>query len=162
MKIESSVNVLDFVPGRGCYVWVDPHPKSLITIDSLLQYYPEKPNNGTELHVTLIYSKDLPILSDIVVKDRFMSGWITGVELWKDHKDRDILVANIKSQSLLEVHDELKSVGLVHSYDDFLPHMTLAYKVINPGVVNAWISNISSIFPLPIFFGSTLKATSVR
>ncbi len=162
MKIESSVNLKNFAIGKGCYVWLDPNPETILRVHDLLQYYPEDSLNGTEMHVTVIYSRDLPVMNDVVIEDFAVSGWLYDISIIRDHKDRGILIGNIKSNSLTQLHEKLKSVGLIHSYPDFLPHMTLSYHVENEGVVQAWIENVRRYLPIPLYFEKSLKATPVK
>ena len=87
-------------------------------------------------HVTLMYSEgtDVP-------KDKIKKGieWMTGSRTAKSHSvdvfDSDddptkgCIVLDIDSDHLHNIHEELRRIGLRHSYQEFKPHVTLAYGV---------------------------------
>ena len=85
-------------------------------------------------HMTVLFSRDfipaetgLNTLADVKPllhkNPTFVS--ISGIEVWNDHKDREIIVARVlKTDMLQQRHDTLKSLGIKPTFD-YKPHITL-------------------------------------
>lgn len=83
-------------------------------------------------HVTLMYSKDsnVPMKDVQKVIDQFPEAVEAEYESMEQFNDDDkyALVLKLKSDQLHEMHEQLKDIGLTHSYD-YQPHMTYAYNL---------------------------------
>lgn len=79
-----------------------------------------------EMHATLMYSKSSVIngsADTLATYEAFIDGEaeIIGKAPWR------ALVVKLDSDGLRERHEKLKSMGGKHSYDEFLPHISLKY-----------------------------------
>ena len=93
--------------------------------------------NPSNAHITLVYSKTTSIPPDEVfdvasesIKD---GDSCDAVSLAKFDSQEDdnlcCLVLKVSSDSLTNCHERLLEFGLKHSYDEFSPHVTLAYDI---------------------------------
>lgn len=87
----------------------------------------DNPTPRDKMHVTLMYSKkpssDHYHKNDksIKVKNRYRLEWFG--------PEQDVLVLVIEDdEELQKRHAELRAYGMQHSYDEFTPHVTLAYN----------------------------------
>ena len=87
-------------------------------------------------HITLIYSEGTNVPEE---KIKNAIEWMTGSRTVKsksvvvfdsqDNPSSGCIVLKIDSDHLQNIHEELKRIGLRHSYSDYQPHVTLAYDV---------------------------------
>lgn len=87
-------------------------------------------------HVTLMYSKGTSVPPEKIKK---AIEWMTGSRTAKsksvgifdsqDNPSLGCIVLKIDSDHLQNIHEELKRIGLRHSYSEYQPHVTLAYDV---------------------------------
>ena len=87
-------------------------------------------------HVTLMYSVGTDVPEEKIKK---AIEWMTGSRTAKsnsvdvfdsqDNPSSGCIVLKIDSDHLQNIHEELKRIGLRHSYSDYQPHVTLAYGV---------------------------------
>lgn len=94
----------------------------------------------SELHVTLMYSKETSIdtrkIEDLLSTIDFpLSGTFTHAASF-DSKDSDgnatglaTLVLEIDCPEVVNIHQELMNIGLKHSYDEYRPHCSLVYNI---------------------------------
>ena len=76
-------------------------------------------------HITLMYDSESNF-KEIELKDPIGSCKVIGFDIFKD-SGKDALVALIESDYITERHNELESLGFHHSFDNFIPHITLGY-----------------------------------
>lgn len=162
MKIEAAVmyKALRAQDAQGgLYVWVDPDDRTLLTLQRLMKNAPFKTKDCTEWHCTvLFFDGELPEDVD-VPPDQMFPGQLVDLEVWTDHKDRQILVGIVESKSLQNVHRALTSQGLSHSFPDYKTHVTLAVGI-DVGALD-WVEERKKVLPLPVAFGPQLKGVSL-
>jgi len=96
--------------------------------------------NYNSLHNTLIYSK-AKLKEKVIVKDYTYIA--TPLKLSLFGENNDILVLELDSPELIKRNNELvEQYNFISDYDEYKPHITLAYKV--------ELTNVDSI-PLPNF-----------
>lgn len=87
-----------------------------------------KPIPAHEMHITIVYStKKLKIKNGISGMNFSVQG--SKLEYLGD-KDSNwrALTLKLKSEKLQDLHDSFKEYGYIHPYDDFIPHVSLAYQ----------------------------------
>ncbi len=153
----------------GLYLWVDYDEDSLLKFSALRKVLqvPEgfKWDNSTELHTTVFYHTG-PLPAKLDLADREITGSVSGLEAWIDHKDRTIVVAHIESPGLHQLHQELKSHGFAHSFAEYKPHCTLGCFTGNPPAsavrdfiarANDLVASVDfSVRYLPTIYGDSL------
>lgn len=109
---------------NGTYVGLNPTEKTRDSIEALQKRIGVKnPVGRDELHCTLIYSeKGNP---DFRPYDRGMEAEAVELKLFGENKN--ILVLTIHSDDLIMRHEQLRHLGLRHSFDPYAPHITLSY-----------------------------------
>lgn len=87
-------------------------------------------------HITLMYSEGTNVPTDKIKNAiEWMSGSRTAksksVDVFDSQENPSLgcIVLKIESDHLQNVHEELKRIGLRHSYSEYKPHVTLAYDV---------------------------------
>jgi hypothetical protein len=157
MKITAKVsyNVIKSFDS-GLYVWVDFDELSLLKFSAMRKVLRKPHNfkwdNSTELHTTVLYHTG-PMPANFNLIDREIVGEVCGLEAWVDHKDRTIVVACIESPGLQQLHEELKSYGLSHSFPEYKPHATLGCFTGTPSTteVNDFIARSNKLVSLVDF-----------
>ena len=97
------------------------------------------PVDASKLHSTLIYSR-APIakehqknLDEIELRSRGWRFMPDEFKLLPSSSDKgalnEVLVLTLKAPELVQMHDDLCSKGATHDFDDYIPHVTLSYKV---------------------------------
>jgi hypothetical protein len=76
-------------------------------------------------HITLMYDPESDF-KEIELKRPDESCKVIGFDIFKD-SGKDALVALIESNYIMQRHSELESLGFHHSFDKFIPHITLGY-----------------------------------
>lgn len=76
-------------------------------------------------HITLMYDSESNF-KEIELKDPVGSCKVIGFDIFKD-SGKDALVALVESDYIMQRHFELESFGFHHSFDNFIPHITLGY-----------------------------------
>lgn len=76
-------------------------------------------------HITLMYDLESDF-KEIELKDPIGRCKVIGFDIFKD-SGKDALVALIESNYIMQRHSELESLGFHHSFDNFIPHITLGY-----------------------------------
>lgn len=168
MKIEAQIlynEIREADAGSGLYVWADPDERSILSLHNFLAGAPFKPNHSTDFHVTVLYHKDDLPFGVKPPADRVCKGSVTKLEVWTDHKQKQVLVACLDSADLQRLHSELLGEGLSHSFPDYEAHLTLCYDTPMSAQLRLWIEQKNtelSADPLPLSFGPQLKAEAVN
>lgn len=76
-------------------------------------------------HITLMYDSESNF-KEIELKNPVGSCKVIGFDIFKD-SGKDVLVALVESNYIMQRHSELESFGFHHSFDNFIPHITLGY-----------------------------------
>ena len=76
-------------------------------------------------HITLMYDSESDF-KEIELKKPDESCKVIGFDIFKD-SGKDALVALVESNYIMQRHSELESLGFHHSFDNFIPHITLGY-----------------------------------
>ena len=76
-------------------------------------------------HITLMYDPESNF-KEIELKDPIGRCKVIGFDIFKD-SGKDALVALVESNYISQRHSELESFGFHHSFDKFIPHITLGY-----------------------------------
>lgn len=123
---------------RGLYVWLIPDENSTLDILDLIETAPFKVFNATELHCTVLHCKQSELPPRInEPKDVVYKSQLTGFQTWQDHKNRTIVVACL--DGLADLHKLLTRQGLIHSYADFNPHITIAKDIKLDAEARLWL-----------------------
>lgn len=97
--------------------------------------------NMSEPHITLMYSRGTnidPRVVDNVMRTmphEFQLSWASAecFDAIPKEGERDenkaTLVLKVVSPTAMQIHESLKSLGMVHSYPELSPHVTIAYNV---------------------------------
>ena len=122
----------------GAYVRVAPTKGTINYIRNLLTGIDLPLYGNRELHVTLIYSpRSAPGHEFVAEKSEHLleEGPFTAkplrFEVWTDHKDRKIVVLRMRSTDLTLRHEFWKQQGLLHSFPEYNPHMTITESITN-------------------------------
>lgn len=93
----------------------------------------------SKLHSTLIYSRvQIPVecqhnLDEVELRSRGWRFMPDEFKLLQTSSDKgaakEVLVLTLKAPELVQLHDELCRKGATHDFDDFIPHVTISYKV---------------------------------
>ena len=76
-------------------------------------------------HITLMYDSESNF-KEIELKDLIGRCKVIGFDIFKD-SGKDALVALVESNYIMQRHSELESLGFHHSFENFIPHITLGY-----------------------------------
>jgi len=97
------------------------------------------PVDVDKMHSTLIYSRvKIPTeyqkdLDEIELRSRGWRFLPDEFKLMPTSSDKgavkEVLVLTLKAPELIQMHDDLCRKGATHDFDDFIPHVTLSYKV---------------------------------
>jgi phage-related protein (TIGR01555 family) len=80
-----------------------------------------------DMHLTLMYSRESNINTPALTSKKYSAKIIGEPSIIGDDPWR-ALVVKIDSDELRARHEELKQAGGVHSYSDFLPHLSIKYS----------------------------------
>lgn len=81
------------------------------------------------LHVTLIYDKRDSMDNSNENLDNTFSAIVKDVkQLGEKGSKWEAITLGLESNDLHNRHNELKELGFQHSYDDYIPHMSIKYK----------------------------------
>jgi len=119
----------------GLYVWASLVEESILEI-SKLKCSVVKPElfeweYSTELHATIVYHPGELPAHPAIPPDQNMVGVVQNVLGWNDHKGKQIVVAQLYSPDLVRIHNEFRAQGFVHSFPEYVPHITLG-KFVEP------------------------------
>ena len=114
---------------NGKYITLKPDKQSKSYLVSLMDKLDLKnPVQEDDLHITLIYSKETTKeADDYKIEQREYTINASHFDLYGDNKD--CLVIVIESENLHEKHNYLKDNGFQHSYQNYNPHITIAFNV---------------------------------
>lgn len=164
-KIEAKILYEDIAEDKaGLYVWTTPSAGSVVALSRLLKAAPFKVINATGWHCTVLHcTTELPEI-DLQVPDFAYSGFITSIDSWVDHKERNIFVARIDCPELIELNAKLQKVGLVHAHHEYNPHITLCKDAELNSADRIWLTATNTLLqnkPMPISFNGNLMASTV-
>lgn len=153
---------------KGMYAWLNPTSSCSNALMGLLRDAPFKTFNSQEMHCTVIHcakNTPLPDYGDIYLpNDGIRMADAYHITHWVDHKDRNILVMELNSDDLQELHKELTDLGFVHSFKEgYNPHITLAKDVDMNADTRMWIDAKNARledYPIPIQFNPEIFVTS--
>lgn len=131
---EMLQQLLEFKAPSGVYVAVRPDK---VTCDRIHEFFKDAKIPGliapSEYHVTLMYAPtaDLDDYRDDIPEDVSAdtgpgSAKFGGYALYGPEKD--CLVMKMESDMLHRLHKRLRDLGLVPTYLDYSPHLTLSYE----------------------------------
>jgi 2'-5' RNA ligase len=131
---EMLQQLLEFKAPSGVYVCLRPDKA---TRDHIHQFFKDAEIPGlivpSEYHVTLMYapSQDLDKYKDDIPEDVSAdtgpgSAKFGGYALYGENKD--CLVMKLDSDMLQRMHKRLRDLGLVPTYPEYSPHLTLSYQ----------------------------------
>jgi 2'-5' RNA ligase len=139
-KVVAHIDYEDIGDSNGLYVWVNPDERSTNMLLRMLATAPFKTYDGTELHCTVMHSRDFP-QSAAPIADRKCFAVLEAFLTWQDHKNRTIVVAALSSPDLEHLHEELKQQGCVHGYPEYNPHITVGKGVELDADTRMWIQS---------------------
>jgi hypothetical protein len=120
--------ILPFDGSSGLYVSVSPTFYSSEKLKGWAKHlFPNVEIDSDKFHCTVMYSK---VCSTKTVTDTKMDylAKVSHFEFWDGHDSDGYLVVVLQSPSLVHLHKKWKSLGAVHSFDDYTPHVTLLDK----------------------------------
>lgn len=124
----------------GLYVWATPDEPSILKVQHLMKGAPFKTENTTAYHVTVVYhNQEMPETPEIP-QDRAMAAQATALDLWETDKG-NVLVLSLYSPCIHALHDEFMDEGFTHTFDEYNPHITVAYDVPNDPKARLWIEH---------------------
>lgn len=149
---------------QGLYVWLDPDEESVLAIQKLMRHAPFKTINSAETHCTVLHCREqLP--TDIEIpKDKQIPAEVNFLDVWTDHKNRQIVVARLASDELTDLHAHLLGQGLAHSFPEYNPHINLAKDVVLDAHARLWLQQTNQRLqdePLYLWFHPELKAVAL-
>lgn len=117
----------------GNYVSADcDHPK----LPEHLLPKTGKKTDDSSAHITLMYSKNTAIDKRVIDNVLSLAPHVFSLRVdsaacfdSQDSEDECCIVLKVHSPVAVQLHDTMKSLGMVHSYDEFSPHVTIAYGV---------------------------------
>lgn len=109
----------------GTYISVEPTRESISRLCLIARLLGIETDED-ELHCTLMYAPGslLPNGQAVADYNRMFYGTIDDITVWGS--DTKYLVVIMKSPQLLARHKEWLNKGLVHTFHDYTPHVTLA------------------------------------
>lgn len=134
---------MEDVEDKGSYVSVKPSEFAKSLIYDLCREMGLAHAESDSLHCTLMYS---PYVSANYRPDTTKKYQAELGELSLYGPNKDFLVVELISPALQARHEELKALGLVHSYDEYRPHITLVegyYKSIPLNLLSGMIVHLS-------------------
>lgn len=161
MKIQAHIDYEDIGDSNGLYVWVTPDESATNRILRLLTTAPFKTYDGTELHCTIMHSRDFP-QDAAPIEDRSCFAVLEAFVTWQDHKDRTIVVAALNSPDLKDVHRVLIEQGCVHGYPEYNPHITVAKDIVLDADARLWLDEVNRClesYEFNLKFSPQLRAT---
>lgn len=113
-----------------------------LLLEPYLRQCPFRAERTEDLHSTIAYTQT-SIPTELVDPAAVYTGVITGAQIWFDKylgiKDMVIL---LDSPSLVDRHNKLLSLSGAESvYDDYVPHITIAYDIPNSSSRYRWWIN---------------------
>ena len=109
---------------------VDP-----IIVPGLAEKFPTSKICIADQHATLMYSETTEVptakIKQLLSKyDKPFNGILGTIEAFDSPTAPGCcaIVVKIKGEQINKIHEELKALGLKHSYADFQPHVSLMYK----------------------------------
>jgi hypothetical protein len=148
---------------EGIYVWMDPDERSVLMLYHLIKNAPFKIKDGTEFHTTVLYhTGKLPNPDINVPPDRSMTMLLSRIDIWVDHKRRNIAVGILDGMDLHNLHHELIEQEFNHAHDEYNPHITLGKDIVVNAECRIWLDEVNTRLatnPLKIVFDPKLKAT---
>lgn len=133
------------------YAAVHPTPETVRFVMSELERIGLKTDfDPKDLHVTLMYDRENPILfhpgAPIQLEATVNSGALFG-------DDANTLVLKLNSQGLIARHKYLRQMGYRHSYPEYEPHMTIKVpaapedlELLNKGLSAGAFSGVRLVF----------------
>lgn len=142
MTINKAMRAADVKSmNSGLYVWTTPDARTSAGLVTALKGAPFVVD--TDLHCTIMYATTLPVVPKAPSLKAFVAK-VSRLALWGDHKGRQLCVLELDSPALQSAHRELKAQSIVHSYDSYEPHMTLAKGVSNNAELRLWMHEMNS------------------
>jgi len=109
----------------GMYIGMKLHPDSAATLAHIATVHGiPNPLTKTDLHTTIMYSKNKKLDDYEDDNSRCCSAKISGIDKFDNNS---ALVLKLDSPDLQNRNKELSDAGLEHSFDPFVPHITLSY-----------------------------------
>lgn len=114
---------------NGVYIAVRPDESTTIAIKEYQEKFIKQHEINEDLHCTLIYSQK-PQIEEVQTESYFATCTFDSFDLFGPKKDTLVLRLN---SSELERRNKLLSnkYGFISDYDEYKPHITLAYGVAN-------------------------------
>jgi hypothetical protein len=151
-------------PDGGLYVWADPDEPSVLKIQKLMSGAPFKTTQSTGYHVTILYHKHaLPHVVKVPI-DRPLVATVRELIVWDEPDGEKILVAALDSRDLQDLHAELESQYLEHSFPDYNAHLTVGKKLELNAQTRLFIDEANRNLeqtPLELVFGPEIKGSSI-
>lgn len=170
MKLTASFDVYPSVWDNqlGMYVWMNPNSASSHMLMGFIRNAPFKTFNTQEMHCTVMHcSKDvqLPDYRNLnLPEDGLRDAEAYHITHWVDHKNRNILVLELMSDDLQELHKDLAKSGFVHSFKGgYNPHITIAKDVDMNAETRMWLEKKNKYLennPIYIEFNLEIFVTS--
>lgn len=152
-RVGKLIPVHSFYSGnRGFYCSMYPTNETLGRLVSLYEKVPQLKDCMVQpplMHVTLMYSNEAIPMPELpwINRDVVLSATAVGYDFFcKPHATEGAVVLLLDSEELLRYHSELATLA-DYTWDEFKPHLTLAYGV-SPTDAAIMISALTAM-PLP-------------
>lgn len=122
-----SIGTQLYTGNSGCYSCVRPDDTSKRAIVNLCERFGLH-TDPEELHCTLVYSREKAIPMGLipVTTGRQFDAICTEVKCFQGHDDAWYVALGLDSEDLAAENKRLIESGAKHSFDDYMPHVTLA------------------------------------
>jgi 2'-5' RNA ligase len=139
--------ILEKLFAKGVYISLKPVNGSSVVFKKYIRDNVPELTPTPDPHLTLIYSKK-KFDGTVKVQNYEATGTVKGFSIFGQNGDR-ALVAEIESKDIMDRNAKLvKDYGFISDFDEYKPHITLAYDVPEDFDVNSLPK-----FPQPLTFG---------
>jgi hypothetical protein len=118
---------------NGIFVKVLPTIQSIVEIKRRFQQLESRQSMLDDLHATLMYSKTSinNIILPHVDKNARFNAEGTSLEFWPGHDNEGYVVMKLSSPDLVTLNSKFRDAGLVGTFPNYSPHVSLLHPVQN-------------------------------
>lgn len=141
----------------GIYVSVSPDDGSKNSIREIVKSFnPPFPLDifDDDAHMTIMYSRHDYIDENKLQIPESIVALTSKFEYWDGHDNDGYLVLKMISKPASDLHQHILELGAEHSFDDYMPHMTIIHGIYNyKKEINEWLQKVNkeSILKLVYF-----------
>lgn len=136
-----------YTGNSGIYVSVSPDDESKKYIREMVKSLnPPFPLDifDDEAHMTIMYSRNECIDEDQLQFPESIVALPLKFEYWDGHDNDGYLVLKMISKPASDLHQHILELGAEHSFDDYMPHMTIIHGIYNyKKEINDWLKTVN-------------------